>query len=618
MRRSVMLVPAMVALLAGCATGQTATPPAEVPAVAAASTEASGALGANPFAVASTLPHGAVDFAAIRVEHFKPAMEAGMRAQLAEVAAIAANPARPTFDNTILAMERSGQLLDRTGAVFFNMTSSNSTPEIRALQRELSPMLAAHGDAIALNPALFARIKAVHDARAQLNDPVRQRLVERYYRNMVRAGANLDAAQKTRIQAINQELASLTTTFSQNVLADTGQFTLVLETEADRAGLPQFFLDAAYEAGRARGMPGKAVVTLSRSSVEPFLQLSSNREMRQKAWEGWIRRGDNNDAEDTKATIARMVALRAERSQLLGYEHHAGFVLDDTMAKTPANVSQLLSRVWEPALAAVERDRGEYLALARSQGFTGDRLEPWDWRFYAEQKRQARYSLNEDQVKPYFTLDNMLQAQFWVANNLFGLTFNEITGTVPVYHPDVRVWEVKEADGRHVGLFYGDFFSRDSKQGGAWMSSFQSQDRVNGNMRPHVVNVLNYTKAPAGQPTLLSYDDAETLFHEFGHALHGLLSDVAYPSLAGTSVSRDFVEFPAQVYEHWLGERVVLERFARHFQTGEAMPAELLDKVMAARNHDQGFATVEFLASALVDMDVHSQRSIPSDFNIGT
>lgn len=615
MRRSVLLVPAIIALLSGCASSQTATETAGTAEVAAAATVD---LPGNPFASTSSLPHGAVDFASIRIEHFKPAMEAGMRAQLAEVAAIATNPARPTFDNTILAMERTGQLLDRTGAVFFNMTSSNSSPELRALQRELSPMLAAHGDAIALNPALFARIKAVYEARAGLNDPVRQRLVERYYRNMVRAGANLDAAQKERIQAINQEMASLTTTFSQNVLADTGQFTLLLETEADRAGLPQFFLDAAYEAGRAKGMPGKAVVTLSRSSVEPFLQLSSSREMRQKAWEGWIRRGDNNDAEDTKATIARMVALRAERARLLGYQHHAGFVLDDTMAKTPANVSALLSRVWEPALAAVERDRGEYLELARAQGFTGDRLEPWDWRYYAEQKRQARYSLNEDQVKPYFTLDNMLQAQFWVANNLFGLTFREITGTVPVYNPDVRVWEVKEADGRHVGLFYGDFFSRDSKQGGAWMSSFQSQDRVNGDVRPHVVNVLNYTKAPAGQPTLLSYDDAETLFHEFGHALHGLLSDVDYPSLAGTSVSRDFVEFPAQVYEHWLGERVVLERFARHYQTGEPMPSDLLDKVMAARNHDQGFATVEFLASAFVDMDVHSQTTIPADFNIGT
>jgi peptidyl-dipeptidase Dcp len=613
MRRSILVVPAVLALLAGFA-----TPAATASETPAAAVMPSASLTGNPFTQASTLPHGAIDFAAIRFEHFKPAMEEGMRIQLAEVAAIASNPARPTFENTIIAMERSGQLLDRVGAVFFNMTSSSSTPEIRGLQREMSPRFAAHSDAINLNPALFARIKAVHDGRASLASPVQRRLVERYYRGMVRAGANLNDAQKARIQAINQELASQTTAFSQKVLADTNQFTLALETDADKAGLPQFFLDAALEAGSARGMPGTAVVTLSRSSVEPFLQLSPNRELRRQAWEGWIKRGDNNDAEDTKAGIARILALRAERAQILGYEHHAAFTLDDTMAKTPANVAALLNRVWEPAREAVGRDAQTYLALAKSQGFTGDRLEPWDWRYYAEQARRAQFNINEDQVKPYFALDNMLAAQFWVANQLWGLSFQEITGSVPVYHPDVRVWEVKDKDGSHIGLFYGDFFSRESKQGGAWMSSFQGQDRINGDTNPHVVNVLNYTKAPAGQPTLLSYDDAETLFHEFGHALHGLLSDVDYPTLAGTSVSRDFVEFPAQVFEHWLGERQVLERYARHYATGEPMPAALLDRVMAARNHDQGFATVEFLSSALVDMDAHSQSAYAGDFNIGT
>lgn len=571
----------------------------------------------NPFFEPSTARHGAPAFDRIKPEHFRPAFYEGMRQQKAEMNAIANQKAAPTFDNTILAMERSGQLLDRVSAVFFNMTSANSSPQIRTIQREIGPVLAAHSDSISLDPKLFARVEAIYAKRAQLRTPEQRRLVERVYRGFVRSGARLDEAQKTRIGQINQRLSSLSTDFSQKVLADTNQFTLVLETEADRAGLPAFFLDAALEAGRARGMPGKHVVTLSRSSVETFLQLSPNRALREQAWRGWILRGDNNDGEDTKAITSEIVSLRQERAAILGYAHHAAFTLDDTMAKTPDNVAKLLNGVWEPAKAAVERDARDYLALAKSQGFAGDRLEPWDWRYYAEQMRRSRYSLNEDEVKPYFSLDAMLNAQFWVANQLFGLTFKEITGQVPVYHPDVRVWEVAEADGRLIGLFYGDFFSRESKQGGAWMSSYQNQDRVNGNQKPMVVNVLNYTKAPAGKPTLLSYDDAETLFHEFGHGLHGLLSNVTYPSLAGTSVSRDFVEFPAQVYEHWLGQRQVLEKFARHSETGAAMPKDLLDKLMAARNHDQGFATVEFLASALVDMDVHSRPDLPRGFDMG-
>ncbi|MFN9936033.1 MAG: M3 family metallopeptidase [Hyphomonadaceae bacterium] len=571
----------------------------------------------NPFFEAKATKFGAPAFDRIRPEHFRPAFYEGMRQQRAEIEAIANAKTAPTFDNTILAMEKTGLFLDDVSAVFFNMTSANSSAPIRAIQREMGPVMAAHSDSIRLNPKLFARVQAVYDKRAALRTPEQRRLVERVYQGFVRSGAKLNTEQKARVSEINQRLSSLSTNFSQKVLADTNQFALVLETEADRAGLPQFFLDAALEAGRARGMPGKYVVTLSRSSVEPFLELSTNRAMREKAWRGWVLRGDNNDAEDTKATASEIVTLRQERAAILGYAHHAAFTLDDTMAKTPANVSALLNGVWEPAKAAVTRDAAEYLALAKSQGFTDDKLEPWDWRFYAEQKRRAKYNLNEDEVKPYFSLDAMLDAQFWVANQLFGLKFKEITGTVPVYHPDVRVWEVMEGDGRHIGLFYGDFFSRESKQGGAWMSSYQGQDRVNGNLKPMVVNVLNYTKAPAGKPTLLSYDDAETLFHEFGHGLHGLLSNVAYPSLAGTAVSRDFVEFPAQIYEHWLGQRQVLERFARHSDTGAAMPKELLDKVMAARNHDQGFATVEFLSSALVDMDVHSQPNLPKGFDMG-
>lgn len=601
--RALALALAFATAAVPAATGATTAAATQAPAAAA------GVAISNPLLVRWTTPYGVPPFEQIRPAHFRPAFFEGMREHRANIAAITAQRAAPTFANTILPLERASVTLDRVSAVFFNMTSANSSPAIRAIQREMSPALSAHYDAIALDPALFARVKAVHDNRARLRDPQQRRLVERVYTDFVRSGALLDATQKERMSAINQRLATLTTQFSQNVLADSAQFALVLETAEDRAGLPDFFLASAAEAAKARGLEGKHVVTLARSSVEPFLQLSSNRALREQAFKGWAARGDNGDAEDNNAIAGEMVALRTERAQLLGYQSHAAFVLADTMAKTPENALTLLRRVWEPAVAAVARDSQAYLALARSQGFTGDRLEPWDWRYYAEQKRQAQYDLNEEEVKPYFTLDRMLEAQFWVANRLFGLQFTEVTGRVPVYHPDVRVWEVKEADGRLVGLFYGDFFARESKQGGAWMSSYRIQDRVNGNTRPVVVNVLNYAKAPAGQQTLLSYDDAETLFHEFGHALHGLLSDVNYPSLAGTSVSRDFVEFPAQVYEHWLGTTEVLSRFARHYETGAAMPPELLAKVMAARNHDIGFATVEFTASAFVDMDVHSRTS---------
>lgn len=600
---------AVALALAAVAIPAATTAGSATPMIANASAAGAGIAVSNPLLARWTTPYGVPPFDQIRPAHFRPAFFEGMREHRANIAAITAQRAAPTFANTILPLERASVTLDRVAAVFFNTTSANSSPAIRALQRELSPALSAHYDAIALDPALFARVKTVHDNRASLRDPQQRRLVERVYTEFVRAGALLDAAQKERMSAINQRLATLTTQFSQNVLADSAQFALVLETEEDRAGLPDFFLASAAEAAKSRGLEGKHVVTLARSSVEPFLQLSSNRALREQAFKGWAARGDNGDAEDNNAIAGEMVALRTERAQLLGFPSHAAFVLADTMAKTPENALTLLRRVWEPAVAAVARDSEAYLALARSQGFTGDRLEPWDWRYYAEQKRQAQYDLNEEEVKPYFTLDRMLEAQFWVANRLFGLQFTEVTGRVPVYHPDVRVWEVKEADGRLVGLFYGDFFARESKQGGAWMSSYRIQDRVNGNTRPVVVNVLNYAKAPAGQQTLLSYDDAETLFHEFGHALHGLLSDVNYPSLAGTAVSRDFVEFPAQVYEHWLGTTEVLSRFARHYETGAAMPPELLAKVMAARNHDIGFATVEFTASAFVDMDVHSRTS---------
>jgi peptidyl-dipeptidase Dcp len=558
----------------------------------------------NPLLEAWTGQTPSPPFAAIRPADFKPAFEIAMAAQLAEIEAIAGETAPPSFANTIAALERSGRALSQVSAVFGCLAGAHTNDDIQALEREMSPRLAAHRNRVQLHPGLYARIKALWDRRAELSlSPEEARVLERYEVTFRRAGAGLDAAAKARVAAIGERLASLGTAFSQNVLADEQSYALVLETADDLAGLSAAQVAAAQEAAQERGHPGKYAMTLARSSVEPFLTSSTRRDLREKAYLAWIARGDGGGATDNKAIIAETVRLRAERARLLGYPNFARYRLDDSMAKTPEAVRALLERVWTPARARAMADRDALQELAQAEG-GNFALAPWDWRFYAEKLRKARFDVDQGEIAPYLSLDNMIAAAFDTAGRLFGLTFHE-KHDVPVWHPDVRVWEVRGAGDRHVGLFFGDYFARPSKRGGAWMTTLRVQEKLSGDIRPLVVNVMNFAKAGGGAPTLLSFDDARTLFHEFGHGLHGLLSDVTYPVIACTRVATDFVELPSQLYEHWLEEPAVLRRFARHYETGAPMPEDLIERVLAARRFNQGFATVEYLASALVDLEYH-------------
>jgi len=533
-----------------------------------------------------------------------PAMEAGMAQQLAELQAIADDPAPPTFENTIAAMERSGRALSRAYTVYGIYGATLSDDAVQAVERDLEPKLAAFRDRITQNETLFQRIAAVYEARATSGlTPEQQRLTWLTYTDFVRAGAKLDPTAKQRLAAINQSLAGLFTRFSQNLLADEGRRYTLLAAEADLAGIPESLREGYAADAERRGQKGKWVVSNTRSSVEPFLTYSTRRDLREKVWREFVGRGDNGDARDNNAIIGEILQLRAERARLLGHATHAHWRLENTMARTPERAMALMEAVWKPAVARVREEVADMQRVADAEG-AKITIEPWDYRYYAEKVRKSRFDLDQDQLKPYFQLDKMLEAQFFVAGELWGLKFAPRTD-LPVYHPDVRIWEVRERDGRFIGLFYGDFYSRPSKQSGAWMSSYRNQRKLGGVRTPVVVNVCNFNKPAAGQPALLSYDDAETLFHEFGHALHGLLSDVTFPRVAGTSVPTDFVELPAQIYEHWLGQAAILRRFAVHHQTGEPIPQALLDRLMAARNFNQGFATVEFLSSAFVDLDVH-------------
>jgi peptidyl-dipeptidase Dcp len=589
------------------ATETASTPAAETTQVAETAVPASD----NPLLGAWNTPHEAPPFDAIEEEHFLPAFDVAIAAHSAEIEAIANNPEAPTFDNTLLAMEQSGALLGRMSSVFFNLASSASNEEIRAIQREMSPRMAAHSASITLNADLFARIDSLYQQRESLDlEPQQLRLLEVTHHDFVRAGAQLEGDDRQRFADVRSGLAALYTQFAQNEQADRESWTMALEAE-DLEGLPDFVVSAAAGAAADRGLDGH-VITLARSSVEPFLQTSPNRELREQAWRAWTSRGDNENANNNHDTIRDILRLRLEMANLLGYETFAHYRTGGTMAGTPLAATSLMEQVWWPARERALEEQADIEARIAAAGLDHD-VMPWDWRYYTEQVRAERYDLDPSEVKSYLQLDNMIEAQFYVAERLFGISFTERTD-MEVYHPDVRVWEMTNADGDVVGLFYGDYFARPGKRGGAWMSSFRAQNGISGDI-PIIINNCNYNKPADGEPALLSFIDASTLFHEFGHGLHGLLSNTEYPSLAGTAVDRDFVEFPAQIYEHWLEQPEVLERFALHYETGEPMPPALLERVLEAQTFNQGFATVEFLNSGFVDMAYHLNTE-PGDIDI--
>jgi peptidyl-dipeptidase Dcp len=558
----------------------------------------------NPFFETWTTPFGLPPFDRIRPEHFPPAFDGAMAEHDAEIVAITNSAAAPTFANTVEALERSGRLLDRVSRVFFNLDSSNTNDALEAIARDYAPKLAQHQTQIALDENLFRRIAALYERRETLGLATDQmRLLERYHLRFVRSGALLSPEQKARMATIAERLAVLHTLFGQNVLHDERDWQLALD-EADLDGLPDFARAAAAQAAKERGVEGRWVVTLARSSAEPFLTFSARRDLRRTLWQAWTARGTHQGAHDNKPIIHEIMALRAEQARLLGYNNFAAYRLDDSMAKTPAAVESLLQEVWGPAKAKAHEELVKLEKVARSEGLNGP-IEPWDWRYYAEKVRQAEYDLDEAEVKPYFVLDHMVAAAFDTARRLFGLSFIE-RKDLPVYHPDVRVWEVRDNAGDHVGLFLHDNFARPGKQSGAWSSRYRDQQTLDGMVAPIVVNNNNFAK---GTPTLLSFDDAETLFHEFGHGLHSLLSRVRYRSQSGTAVRRDFVEFPSQIFEHWMSAPETLRRYARHYETGQPMPEDLLRRLLAARTFNQGFETVELTGSALLDLDLHCEPS---------
>ncbi|MGB8276591.1 MAG: M3 family metallopeptidase [Methylovirgula sp.] len=564
----------------------------------------------NPLLEEWNGPFGVPPFDRFTPDHYRPAFDAAFAEHRAEIAAIADNPAPADFENTIAALERAGRNLRRISLVFFNLAGAHTNAAIESVEREISPLFARHDAEIHLNDALFARVDAVYAERDALGlDAEQKRVLERHHTAFRRAGAGLAPEVKGRLAEIGERLAALGTQFSQNVLADERAFTLVLDEGEDLAGLPDWLVAEAAETARERGFPGKYVITLGRSSIEPFLAMSQRRDLREKAWRAWISRGETGGATDNRALAVEMLQLRAERARLLGYESFAHFRLADTMAKTPEAAQDLLDRVWAPARARALREEAA-LQEAIAQEGANFALAPWDWRYYAERRRKLDFELDESEIKPYLQLDRMIEAVFFTAQQLFGLSFSE-RFDLPLYHSDARAWDVRGSDGKPVALFIGDYYARVSKHGGAWMSEYREQEKLDGEILPIIVNVLNFVKPAAGEACLLSFDDARTLFHEFGHALHGLLSDVTYPLLSGTSVARDFVEFPSQLYEHWLEQREILRRFALHYRSHQPIPESLLERLLAAKQFNQGFATVEYTASALVDLALHCQK--PAD-----
>lgn len=560
----------------------------------------------NPLLQPWETPYELPPFEAVRAEHFEPAFALALQEQLGEIDAIAADPRPPSFENTIAAMDCGARLLRRIEGLFFNLTSSETSPALQAVEMRMAPLLAAHRSAVSMHRGLFARVDALHAQRETLPlTPEQKRVLERFHFDFVRAGAKLGAAEQKRYAQVMERLAELTTRFGQNVLADESGFRLVLRGEAEAAGLPDFVQAALKQAARERGIDDGLLVTLSRSHIVPFLTFSERRDLREQAWRAWTSRGEHAGEHDNRPVAREILTLRNEQARLHGFASYADYALTDTMAGQQAAVTALLTQVWEPAKARAAEELAALKALALSRGEAAP-LEPWDWRFYAEKVRQLRYELDEAVVKPYFPLDRMVEAVFDCAQRLFGITF-VARPEIRAYHPDVKVYEVRGADAAPIGVFLHDNFARASKRSGAWMSSFRKQSRSAGiDALPIIINNNNFAKGAPGEPTLLSFDDASTLFHEFGHGLHGLLSNVTYERVSGTSVLRDFVELPSQIFEHWLAEPEVLKRHARHYLTGEAIPDALIAKLHDARLFNQGYETVRYTASALVDMAAHA------------
>jgi peptidyl-dipeptidase Dcp len=560
----------------------------------------------NPFFNAYGTPFETVAFDKIKNEHFLPAFKEGVRVHEEEIAAIIANLQAADFENTIVAFDRSGDMLINVSNVFYNLTSANTNEEIQAIAKEVSPVLTNHYDNILLNAKLFERIKAVYDKKDQLSLRTEQlTLLDKTYKQFARGGANLPADKQAQIREINKELSMLSLQFGDNVLAETNAFKLVIDNQEDLAGLPDFVKDAAAEAAKEDSLDGKWLITLHYPSRVPFLQFSAKRELREKVLKAYINRGDNNNQYDNKEIASKMASLRVKRAKLLGYATHAGYILEENMAKTPLAVYSFLDKVWSAALPVAKKELAGLQALADAEG-AGFKLEAWDWWYYAEKLRKQKYDLDEEALKPYFSLENVRLGMFDVATRLYGISFTE-RSDIQKYHPDVRTFEVREADGSHTGILYMDFFPRESKEGGAWMNSYRDQYMVgDSNVTPVITMVCNFTKPTSTTPSLLTFEEVSTLFHEFGHALHGLLSECTYRKISGTSTPRDFVELPSQIMENWASEPEVMKMFAKHYQTGAVIPQELIDKIIASEYFNQGFTTVEYMSACYLDMDIHT------------
>jgi peptidyl-dipeptidase Dcp len=561
----------------------------------------------NPLLATWETPYGAPPFSLIENKHYKPALLEGIRIQQAEIDAIANSHEQPDFKNTIVALDRSGTLLTRISTVFNNLNTANTNDELQALAKEMAPLLSKNYDDIYLNEKLFARVKKIWDGQITLKlNTEDAKLLERKYKSFVRSGALLNAEQKARLRKINEQLSVTSLQFGDNVLAETNAFELVVKDKSKLEGLPDELITAAASEAKEKGKDGKWVFTLQNASVMPFLQYAADRELRKEIWTAYQRRGNNGNKLDNRINIVNLASLRAEKAKLLGYKSHAHFVLEERMAKTPESVYELLDKLWKPALAKAKVEEADIKKLMIADGISDD-VQPYDWRYYTEKIRKQRFDLDEQELKPYFSLDNVRNGIFTVVQNLYGLKFKQVND-VPVYHKEVTAWEVTEADGKYIGLLYMDFYPRASKKGGAWMTSYRKQRNIDGVRTAPIISIVcNFTKPSGDAPALLTYDETSTFFHEFGHALHGLLSNVTYETLSGTSVPTDFVELPSQIMENWAAEPEVLKLYAKHYKRGEVIPDALIAKLQQSATFDQGFATVEFLAATYLDLEYHTR-----------